>query len=154
MAHLDTSTWMKRGAYIFITGLVTVALLLIVATVLGTWFNNPPIIVTSLDPEAIAEPLCPGQTLDVHNYIEVDDATALYSYFSVMDVGENFNIDGTQVSNLPRPHPHASTFSQTLEWTVPELRPGPYSRITWFRSTDGRERSIFVSTPFTIGANC
>lgn len=153
MKFIYTSKWVRRLTYIFVLVLTTLAFLILVAMIHRTWFNDPPLRVQSLD-SPFGHPLCPGEQHDAHNQITVDEPVIIFSYFSVMDEGENFNIGGTQVTNGPRPHPHASVFTQTLPWTVPALLPGKYSRVLAFRSADGRENSIFVSAPFQIGENC
>lgn len=154
MSQIDTSTWGRRLAYILLTGMVTVALAVLIAVIFQTWFNDPPIRVRSLD-QPLDHALCPGDALSVRNQIEVDGPVLLYSYFSVMDATENHNINGTQVSNgPPRTHPIKSSFTQSILWTVPDLPPGNYVRVLAFRGTDGRENSIFSVYPFAIGNDC
>lgn len=154
MRHTDLDKWWKRFAYLLMSGMVTVALAVLLAVIFQTWFNDPPIRVQVLD-KPLDHALCPGEILTVHNRIEVDGPVLLFSYFSVMDETENHNINGTQVSNgSPRTHPRQSDFTQTLLWTVPELSPGNYVRVLAFRGTDGRENSIFATYPFSIGVDC
>lgn len=138
----------------FLTGLATLGVVIVAAMINLLYFNNPPVVVTQLD-KPLTHTICPGEVLSVHNQLEVDGPVLLYSYFSVMDENANYNINDTQVSNgPPRPHPHASSFTQTLLWTVPDLPPGRYTRVLAFRGTDGRENSIFSLYNFEIGPDC
>lgn len=152
--------WLDRAAigrifgYALLTAVATVVLIVALAIVNAIYFNDPNVKVTNLDGAKLAMTVCPGQTLEVHTRVTIQRPIILFSYFSVMDEGMNHNFNGTQISNGARPHPHAASFTQTLNWLVPDLAPGTYSRVLAFRGTDGRENSIFSATKFEIGENC
>lgn len=143
----------KRVAYTIVSSAITVLLGVLIAVTWRFFFNDPPITIETLDiPPVYA--LCPGVDYPAHNEVTVSRPVMLYSYFSVMDARGNHNINGTQVTNGPRLHPHPATFIQMLPWEVPELPPGDYMRVLAFRGTDGRENSLFLTMPFSIGKNC
>ena len=156
-ANLHWPLWkdIARGlGYAFMIGLVTLGLLILVAVINRVYFNEPAIKVVPLGGDRLPSPVCPGQELEVRSHITVKKPMSIFSYFSVMDEGMNFNYAETQVPNQPRPHPHPATFNQKLLWRVPDLPPGKYSRVLWYRGTDTSEDSIYTWTYFEIGEDC
>lgn len=143
----------KGIAYIIVSSTVTVLLICVLALIWRYYFNDPPIAIASRD-NAPAGALCPGVAYPAHSQVTITRPTMLFSYFSVMDARGNHNVSGTQIANGARLHPHAVTFEQTLSWEVPQLPPGDYLRVLAFRGTDGRENTLFLTMPFTIGKDC
>jgi hypothetical protein len=60
------------------------------------------------------------------------------------------NIPGTQIIYSGFVHPIAGTVQQTIPWDVPDLPPGKYIRAFAARGTDTSEKSVFVTSTFTI----
>jgi hypothetical protein len=151
--HLpDIGRWVLLAA---MTALLIFSLLILGYVVNRAYFNDPSVKIRNLDGIALTKPVCPGQQMDVHTEIAVERPLLLFSYFSVMDEGLNHSVNGTQISNGARPHPHAASFTQTLTWTVPStLEPGIYTRVLAFRGTDGRENSLFTWTKFEVSEDC
>lgn len=151
----DKSEVLRGLGYGAVTALLVMALMTLLYVINRAYFNDPSLQIKNLDGPVLSSPVCPGQELEVHTEITVERPMSIYPYFSVMDAGHNFNYNGTQVSHIARPHPHATSFTQTLTWTVPSnLEPGVYSRVLWFRGTDTRENSIYTWTEFEISRDC
>lgn len=153
MTGISTDTLFKRFWYAVLIAAITVSLATLIAVIFQTWFNDPPVEVHSLDKPS-THAICPGDVLQAKTQIDVSGPVLIFSYFSVMDETQNHNINGTQIPNGARPHPHEASFVQMLDWTVPDLPPGKYVRELAFRGTDGRENSLFLAYPFEIGVDC
>lgn len=131
-----------------------VALILMVAAVYNVCCDAPPVQIESIDLREGHEPVCPGEQFAVRSVITVTAPTLLYIYLSVMNPSEEYNINGTQIGFMPRPHPNPSTFVQTLPWTVPSLPPGKYSRVVAVRGHDTDQDPEFSGVPFTVAGDC
>lgn len=157
LAWFKTWHWPSRAAILralgaaALSGLATLGLLIVAVLIDLLFFNNPPIVVTSLDaPYRI--PFCPGQEIDVHKRIEVDSPVQLFTYFEITSLDRKVHIPGTNVSNGARSYDVVGIYDETFPWIVPDIPPGWYNRKFTTRGTDGRENSIFTDMKIEIGS--
>jgi hypothetical protein len=145
------SKWLGFAVLI---ALLVVSLLTAVGLVWRVCCDAPPVQVTSLDEGVPRGDFCPGDSFPIRSHLKIKGTTHIFVYASVMDEGTNYNINGTQTSYGARPHPHVSEFTQTLPWTVPDLRPGTYARVATFRGHDPTQMAVHLITKFKVGLHC
>lgn len=133
---------------------MVVALFLAVVAIYRACCDAPPIAMTPIGDSLVDRPVCPGEEHDVASIVTVTKPTLLYLYISVMDEKSDYNIPETQLSFVPRPHPHAASFTQHLSWIVPELDTGSYTRVVTVRGHDTDESPVFYIVPFRIRPDC
>jgi hypothetical protein len=150
---LPLSPWGQRIIYAMIISFCTVGLFMVIALGFRTVFDQPPIMITSLN-ESPLVPVCPGVEIPIRNHVIVKRPTILLMYISVTDIGENYNLNNTGRILEPRLHPHESEFDHEIPWTVPELSPGSYARVLAIRGHNPEEDPVFVDMFFTIGKGC
>lgn len=151
--------WPTRGGILrafgsaLLAGLATLGLIIVAALINLLYFNDPPVVVASLD-APYAVPLCPGQVVNVHKRIEVDSPVQLFTYFEITSLDRRVHIPGTNVSNGARSYDVVGVYDEIFPWTVPDIPPGRYNRTFTVRGTDGRENSLFTYMDVEIGEDC
>jgi len=136
-----------------LTALLTVGLIVLVTIVYDTWFNNPPLAVTSLDPDPLGI-FCAGEQVPINNEIAIDRAIVMFYYVSTLDRQTHANLIGTQRAFTDILHPAPAKFVQQLPWTVPDLPPGEYTRVFAVRNVEGTQRTAFIVRDFEITEGC
>jgi hypothetical protein len=145
--------WGERVIYALMIAGMTISMLMATAAIWEAYFNNPPLAVTSLDEPDLGV-LCPGDTMNIHNKVEIRDNIIVHYFVSVMDKEGRVNIVGTQRAFTDFLHPNPTTFQHELPWTVPTLPPGDYLRVFAVRKVSGNEDTIFSMAHFKIGEAC
>lgn len=146
--------WWRNTLVNAVIGAIVFIVVVIIVGILGEpIFDRPPISVVSSEPEHLGV-LCPGEFHYIHNEITIDEPVVALYYVSVMDEKRLVNILGTQIVYSGIQHPVPGTFQHNIEWVVPALRPGEYSRNFAARGTDTSEKTVFVYNYFTIGKDC
>jgi hypothetical protein len=132
---------------------VLIAVILAIRVIGEPYFDNPPVVVVSANAQHLGE-VCPGEAHEIHNIVTIEDPVIAIYYISVMGEFGIHNIIGTQQLYPGFPHPVAGMFHQYFPWVVPNLPPGNYTRVFAARGTDTEEKTVFISTKFTIGEHC
>lgn len=160
MAPTESGTrfrsWRNLGnlfTYALFTVMILVGLILLVDAVFGDVLRQPPIVISTLNPDVTWE-LCPGDPLPIYNRVIVSEPTIATYQASVMYEAGLSNVFGTQVIYIGYHHPIPGTFDQSFPWTAPPLPPGLYIRSFSARGTDTDETTVFVLEDFRIGEDC
>lgn len=143
-------TGIVYGVLVIILGIGTI---LFVRSAFARYIDNPPVNVVSLDPVYLGE-TCPGDNLDVHNRVEIENPVIAIYYIGVMDQNTIYNILHTQMIYNGFQHPVPGIFTHTLPYNTPDIPAGNYIRAFAARGTNTEEKTVFITSTFTILASC
>lgn len=129
---------------------MTAAGVLIFTVVRNTFFDDPPIVVSSLDPQNLGV-FCGGESVPVHNRVAINASIIVIYYLSTINPATGANLIGTQSAFTDMQYPEPVAFEQTLPWRVPFLPPGQYVRSFAARNIEGAQKTVFVKRQFEIG---
>jgi len=136
-----------------LTALLTVGLIVLATIVFDTFFNNPPLTITSLDPDPLGV-FCAGEQVPINNEIAITRSIVMFYYVSTLDQQTHANLIGTQRAWTDILHPIPAKFVQQLLWTVPDLPPGKYTRVFAARNVEGIQKTAFIVRDFEIIEGC
>lgn len=156
MAEIKTPKVRQWGNMLLsaiITALVFVTILAVISAATRVYFNTPPLSVRPLSFPYTGK-LCPGDVYTVRKEITARKTVIIFIYIS------NELPDGSHI-NHPRqqptmviPHEGEGTFVQPIEWIVPPLPPGTYTRVLGVRGHDADEDPLITKHEFTISEGC
>ena len=155
MLHLrwDKTVILQVLLYSVVAGLVTLGLILLMAVVNRTYFNDPPLTIASIEPYNLGA-LCPGQETTISLQVTVNRPIIMHYYISVMDAKGTQNIIGSPRVFTDMLHPHPAIFIAALPWTVPiDLPAGQYRRVVAARNAAGNQNTVFVERFFKVDGN-
>ncbi len=147
------SLWRSRIIFAIVVAFCFIGLLLATGALWRTFFNRPPISITSLDPAHLGD-FCPTDEVPIHNYVNINDSIIVFYYISTLDEEANMNYAGTQRAYVDMLHPHPASFEQVFSWKVPELPPGSYSRVFGVRNVGAIQDVVFLVATYNIKRGC
>ena len=99
-------------------------------------------------------PVCPGDSVEFVSRIEVHEPSIIGIYTAIRDDTENNILFATQRALPPVPRPSKATIHETVTFTVPDLPPGPYTRIAAFASLNSDTKPSYLLVPFEVDSHC
>lgn len=145
--------WSNRLLAAFLTGVFTVLLIIAASLVLRPLFDVPPISVRALSFPYTGK-LCPGDSYMAMKEITAQRTVIIFIYISNELPDGSHVIHPLQQPTLVIPHEGAGTFVQPIEWVVPDLPPGTYTRILGVRGHDASQSPLITKHEFTISEDC
>jgi len=97
--------------------------------------------------------VCPGDVIPIQITFSIDENSVVIAYTAILDVGGNV-VPGTESSMPPRPHAAGVILRQTINFVVPDLQAGSYTRETAIASRTHDSEVTMVVVPFTISPLC
>lgn len=149
----DPVWWRNTILNAVIFTLVGILFIIILGIVGEPYFKRAPVIVMSLEPRQLGR-MCPGEVRLIHNQVTVENPAIAIYYISVMDKERLENVLGTQITINGVQHPIPGVLEHYIEWTVPDLPPGVYTRSFAARGTDGTQLTVFAYNYFVVPTEC
>jgi hypothetical protein len=138
-----------------------VAVLILQAIGLTYYLRNvqppPSPSVLELTPHLILLPnpdLCPGDVIEYEILLTVMEPSIIEADISIINSDTGNTIAGTEFSVPARPRDKAESLTVPIRYTVPELPPGNYRRVTGVSPKNRGAETSFASVPFSIRRDC
>lgn len=138
---------------VFGTGVLVVALLVLLSSLYSIFGRKAPITLAALDPP-ILENVCAGSRMLISLDVHITSPSIITYYISVMNKTEEKHLIGTQLLYRGLPYPRTGHFFQSLPWSVPDVPAGTYVRIVSALGSNGYDRPEIIETRFTVPKEC
>ena len=98
--------------------------------------------------------LCPNDIVTHDITLSVKSPTVIEADISIINEDTGGTVSGTEASVPSRPRDRAETLIVPVRWSVPDLPPGNYRRVTGISPKNRGGESSFVTVPFSIMTDC